>query len=109
MFDAEYFRTTLPADAAAAGTNAAVELHLRGGRALRLRAVVEATTGWVTLEVFLARDEGGRPPRWQEELPASGGGRAQPTYRASVSYEAIAAVTISDAQATAGSRVGFAT
>ena len=87
-----------------------MELHLRGGRALSLRSVVEATAGWVTLEVFLARDEGSRPPRWQEELPASGGGgRAQPTYRASVAYEAIAAVILSDAQATAGSRVGFAT
>jgi hypothetical protein len=106
VFDAEYFRTTLPADVAATGPNAAVELHLRGGRALRLRAVLDASAGWVAVDVFLARDEGTRPPRWQEEPTA---GRPLQTFRATIAYEAIAAVTVSDAQAAAGPRVGFAT
>ena len=105
VFDAEYFRTTLPADLAAAGPNASVELHLRNGRAMRLRAVLDAGAGLVTLDVFLARDEGSRPPRWGEE-PAAG--RPQSTFRATVAYEAIAAVTITDAQAATGPRVGFA-
>ena len=106
MFDAEYFRTTLPADVAATGPNASVELHLRNGRALRLRAVLDASAGLVTVEVFLARDEGSRPPRWQEEAPP---GRPLSTFRATIAYEAIAAVTISDAQVSGGPRVGFAT
>ncbi len=105
MFDAAYFRTTLPADIAATGPNASVELHLRNGRALRVRTVLDASEGWVTLEVFLARDEGSRPPRWQEE---SSPARTQATFRASIAYEAIAAVTLTDAQAAAGPRVGFA-
>jgi hypothetical protein len=104
VIDAEYFRTDLSRDIEATGPNASVELHLRNGRALRLRSVLDAKAGFVVLEVFLARDEGSRPPRWGEETPA---GRPQPTYRASVAYEAIAAVTVSDLQVTAGPRVGF--
>ena len=105
MFDAEYFRTTLLADVAATGSNASVELHLRNGRALRLRTVLDAGSGLVAVEVFLSRDEGTRPPRWQEEAAA---GRPLATFRATIAYEAIAAVTVSDAQAAAGPRVGFA-
>jgi hypothetical protein len=105
VFDADYFRTTLPADVAATGSDASVELHLRTGRALRVRSVLDAGDALLTVEVFLGGEERTRPPHWQEEPTA---GRPLPTFRAVVAYEGIVAVTLTSAQAAAGPRVGFA-
>ena len=105
MFDAEYFRTTLPRDVAAMGDDPIVEIHLVSGQAHRVRAVTEIATGVVTLEAYLAKgDLAHHRPRFgqatEDATPA--------TFRAVVSYESIVAVVLDPSQENVRTRPGFA-
>lgn len=94
MFDATYFRKQLEHDVSAAG-GPLVEIVLRNGHTYRARSVVEATDGYVVLEVYhMKGDLAARHPHWERggsKTPAVAGS----TSRAVVSYESIAAVLIS--------------
>src|SRR4051812_12204798 len=105
MFDAAYFRTTLPKELDAAGAEQTVELHLTGGHGHRVRSVAEVTDGYVVLEVYQHRGElSGTKGRWHGASDASGG--EEETQRAAVSYESIAQIVIRTDRAAPGERIG---
>jgi hypothetical protein len=105
MFDASYFRTQLAEDIQAAGGSPIVEVLLLSGHSRRIRSVERANDGYVLLEVFhLKGDKALQGAYWQQS-GKSGEGRE--TYRAAVSYEAIAEVLIDRAPAGADRRLGF--
>ena len=122
MIDSEYFRTTLQRDVDALGGSAVVELSLLSGRAHHLQSVVSVQGGYVTLEVYRPRSASDRTleePRWKEDrkAPAGGGGGAAAaaggagasyeTQRVVVSYESMAAVSITAVRPAGGPRIGF--
>jgi hypothetical protein len=116
MLDSEYFRTTLQRDVDALGGSAVVELSLLSGRAHHLQSVVSVQGGYVTLEVYRPRSASDRTldePRWKEDRKAAAGGAAAgagasyETQRVVVSYESMAAVSITAVRPAGGPRIGF--
>ena len=103
MFASSYFKTQLAKDVEAAGGSPVVEVLLLSGHSRRVRSVAQVTDGYVVLEVFhLKGDQALHGAHWQQK---DGDGRE--TYRAAVSYEAIAEVLIDRAPATAERKLGF--
>jgi hypothetical protein len=103
MFDASYFRTQLAKDVEAAGGTPVVEVLLLSGHSRRVRTVEQANDGYVVLEVFhLKGDQALHGAHWQQK-----GNDGRETYRAAISYEAIAEVLIDRAPATAERKLGF--
>jgi hypothetical protein len=103
MFDAHYFRSTLQKDVDALGGDPVVEVLLLNGHAHRVRAVLDAGDGHVTLETYQAKgDLGHDRPRFGETK-----GAAADTYRTAVAYESIAAVVLDPAPAQVRPRAGF--
>jgi hypothetical protein len=106
MFDASFFKSQLAKDVEAAGGSPLVEVLLLSGHSRRVRSVERTTDGYVVLEVFhLKGDQALYGAHWQQ------GGRegdaTRETYRAAVSYEAIAEVLIDRAPVTADRKLGF--
>ena len=107
MFDSEYFRTILQRDVDALGGSAVVEMSLLNGRVHHLQSVLSVQGGYVTVEMYRARtDVSSEEPRWKAEQKA-GGGTHHDTLRAAVSYESIAAVTITAVRPATAARIGF--
>lgn len=106
MLDAEYFRTQLPRDIAAAGERAVLEIRLRGGQGHRVRAVLAVADGYVTLEHYQRRDDAAiRTAEWQDEV--FGGTSPHDVDRAIVPYESILDVLVTPGRAAPAPRMGF--
>jgi hypothetical protein len=102
MFDANYFRTALPADLEATGGSPVVELALLNGHVHRVRAVVDIGQGYVTLLVHHVKgDLTHERPRY--------GSAAQGTdpVRVAVAYDSIASVLYDPAPEQVKTRPGF--
>lgn len=105
MFDASYFKNQLAKDVEAAGGSPIVEVLLLSGHSRRVRSVESTHDGYVLLEVFhLKGDQSLHGAHWQQRS-RSGDGRE--TYRAAVSYEAIAEVLIDETPASVDRKLGF--
>jgi hypothetical protein len=105
MIDAEYFRAQLPQQIEAASERPIVEVFLRNGHAHRVRAVVDATPGYVVLEAFhLSGSHASQTSHWQEELAASP--EESPTFRVTIAYESIVQVIVDAAPPSAERRPG---
>ncbi|MEP6621467.1 MAG: hypothetical protein ABJE47_19225 [bacterium] len=106
MFDAEYFRTTLPRDVEAMGGSPIVEVHLVSGQSHRVRSVTDVGIGVVTLEAYLGKgDLAHHKPRFG----ASGAdAEAHDVFRAVVSYDSVAAVILDPSVSSERARTGFA-
>jgi hypothetical protein len=105
MFDASYFKNQLAKDVEAAGGSPIVEVLLLSGHTRRIRSVERANDGYVLLEVFHLRgDQALSGAHWQQS-GRSGEGRE--TYRAAVSYEAIAEVLIDQSPTNVDRKLGF--
>lgn len=106
LIDSEYFRTILQTHVDQLGGEAVVELHLVGARTHRLRAVLAVQGGYVTLEVYRARSDGGAGGgHWRGKAAAPKADRE--TLQAVVPYESIVDVTVSPA-AGGTVEIGFA-
>jgi hypothetical protein len=106
MFDENYFRTTLPRDVEATGGHPVVDIQLVSGHVHRVRSVIDVSTGFVTLETFLAKgDLTHERPRFGQ---AHRDGADTDIFRVVVAYESIAAVILDPTQAQARVRPGFA-
>jgi hypothetical protein len=104
MFDAHYFRSTLQKDVDALGGDPIVEVLLLNGHAHRVRAVLDAGDGHVTLETYPAKgDLGHDRPRFGDAKGAA----APDTFRTALSYESIAAVVLDPAPTQVRPRAGF--
>jgi hypothetical protein len=102
MFDANYFRATLPHDIEAAGGSPVVEVSLLNGHVHRVRAIAEVALGHVTLAVHAVKGD------LSHERPRFGGaGDSDAPVRVAVSYESIAAVILDPAPDKVKSRPGF--
>ncbi|CAN5913932.1 hypothetical protein BH11GEM2_BH11GEM2_11770 [soil metagenome] len=105
MFDATYFRTTLPEDVQASAGSPVVELQLVSGHSHRVRSVVQIGTGTVTLETYLTKgDLAHERPRFGVAEGATPGD----TFRAVIAYESIAAVVLDASLSHVRARPGFA-
>ena len=105
MFDAAYFTTQLGKDIEAAGGSPVVEVLLLSGHSRRIRSVERAHEGYVLLEVFhLKGDQSLQGAHWEQSGKSEGG---RETYRAAVSYEAIAEVLIDQVAANVERKLGF--
>lgn len=105
MFDASYFKTQLAKDVEAAGGSPVVEVVLLSGHTRRVRSVEHVNDGYVVLEAFhLKGDQALHGAHWQQSGRGSDG---RETYRAAVSYEAIAEVLIDRTPATVERKLGF--
>src|SRR5690348_15944986 len=104
MFDADYFRKTLPQDVKATGGRPVVEVVMLSGHADRVRSVLEVSDGRVTLEAYLVKAD------LAHHRPLFGGTEGEPheRFRVVVSYEAIASVVLDASEAQARVRPGFA-
>lgn len=104
MFNASYFRGPLKRDVEAAGGQPVVEVLLLNGHTHRLRSVVDIADDWVTLEAYLVKGD------LAHHRPRFGGTDGEPheTFRAVVSYDAIAAVVLDPSVAHTRVRPGFA-
>lgn len=103
MFDANYFRTALPADLEATGGSPVVELSLANGHIHRVRSLVDIGQGYVTLLVHPTRgDLSHERPRYGA---VAGTGDA---VRVAVAYDSIAAVLFDPAPDQVKARPGFA-
>jgi hypothetical protein len=104
MFDADYFRKTLPQDLKAAGGKPVVEVVVLSGHSYRVRSILGTEDGYVTLEAYLVKAD------LAHYRPLFGGTDNEPheRFRAVVSYEAIAAVVLDPSEAQARVRPGFA-
>ena len=106
MFDESYFRTTLLRDVEATGGHPVVEVQLISGHAHRVRSIVDAAHGTVTLETYLTKgDLAHERPRFGEPQT---GGNASDTFRAVIAYESIAAIVLDPAPSQVRGRPGFA-
>lgn len=103
MFDANYFRTALPADVEATGGSPVVELALLNGHVHRVRAVADIGPGYVTLLVHPTRGDLSheRPRFGAAETPGG-------SVRVAVAYDSIAAVVLDPAPDMVKTRPGFA-
>jgi hypothetical protein len=107
MFDERFFRSALPAQLKDAGGQPIVDVHLLNGQSHRARSVVEATDGYVVLEVYQRRAELAiRKEHWGEAAEGTNAG-AQETHLASIAYESIAQVVVTPTEAERGGRIGF--
>lgn len=105
MFDSSYFTTQLARDVEAAGGSPIVEVLLLSGHSRRVRSVERAYEGYVVLEVFhLKGDQSLHGAHWQQSGKS---GDARETYRAAVSYDAIAEVLIDQTVASVDRKLGF--
>jgi hypothetical protein len=104
MFDANYFQKTLPQDVKATGGKPVVEVVLLTGHSYRVRSIVDAADGRVTLEAYLVRAD------LAHHRPLFGGTQSEPheRFRAVVSYDAIAAVVLDPSNIQERVRPGFA-
>ena len=102
MFDAHYFRTTLQRDIEAVGGEPVVEVLLHNGHVHRVRAIIDAAEGLVTLDAFQVRGD------LTHERPHFGrAGDSHETVRAIVSYESIVAVVLDSSTMHVKGRPGF--
>ena len=106
MFDADYFRTRLPADVRAMERSVTVTLSLLDGSSLYVSRVAAAEPGYVILEVFpLSGRKADLRAGWRETpQPGESAGDMD---RVSVAYEAIAHVAASFDAPRDAPRVGF--
>ena len=108
MFDTKYFRSVLPGQAAAAGADSIVEVHLIGGQGHRVHSVESIDEGYIVLAVYRRHAENsGAKTRWhggEDSAPDAGSAELQ---RAVVSYESITQVVITPTPADSGVRIGF--
>ena len=105
MIDAGYFKKSLQRDVDAAGGGPVVEVVLLSGHVYRVRAVADVSEGHVTLECYQIKDD------LAPQRPRFGDGAApqHDTFRAVVSYESVAAVTVDATEAQVKKvRPGFA-
>jgi hypothetical protein len=105
MFDADYFRTTLPRDVEAMGGDPIVEIHMMTGQAHRVRAVIEIGTGTVSFDAYLSKgDLAHHRPRF-----GATGAATDPheLYRSVLSYESIVAVVLDPSERTVRTQPGF--
>jgi hypothetical protein len=106
VFDKSYFHATLAAHVKAAGNEPIVEVHLVNGQGHRVRSVLDATDGYVVLQVYQRRAEiTGTKGRWH---PGKGPD-AEPNeiHHAIVAYDSISQVVITPSEATESPRIGF--
>lgn len=104
MFDADYFRKTLPHDVAAMGGKPVVEVVLLSGHSYRVRSILGTDDGRVTVEAYLVKAD------LAHHRPTFGGTENEPheRFRAVVSYDAIAAVVLDPSETQVRVRPGFA-
>ena len=104
MFDADYFRKTLSQDVTAVGGKPVVEVVMLNGHAYRVRSIVDADDGRVTLEAYLVKAD------LAHHRPLFGGTDNEPheRFRVVLSYDAIAAVVLDPSEAQTRVRPGFA-
>lgn len=104
MFDADYFRKSLPQDVKATGGKPVVEVVMLSGHSYRVRSVVDADDGCVTLEAYLVKAD------LAHHRPLFGGTENEPhqRFRVVVSYEAIASVVLDPSEGPSRVRPGFA-
>lgn len=106
MFDAAYFRTGLPSQLEAAGTEPTVEIHLTNGQTHRVRSLVEAADGYAVLEVYQRRAEmSGVKAHWCGSTPSKN--PMEEVHRAVVAYESIAQIVITPTQSAEAVKIGF--
>ena len=107
MFDQNYFLTAFVRDVEAAGGHPIVEVQLISGHAHRVRSVVEAGAGTVTLETYLTKgDLAHERPQFGTEESGTG---VRDTFRTVIAYEGIAAVVLDPTPSHVRARPGFAT
>lgn len=104
MFDADYFRKSLPHDVKETGGKPVVEVVMLTGHSYRVRSIVAADDGRVTLEAYLVKAD------LAHHRPLFGGTEGEPheRFRVVVSYDAIAAVVLDPSEAQTRVRPGFA-
>jgi hypothetical protein len=102
MFDASYFQSALARDVEASGGAPVVEILLRNGHVHRVRSIVEAGDGWVTLEVYSVRGD------LTHERPRFGASESvHELVRTVVAYEAISGIVLDPAPTEIRTRPGF--
>ncbi len=102
MFDANYFRTALPGAIKAAGGSPVVEVALLNGHVHRVRCLGDVGEGYVSFVVHQVRGD------LSHERPRYDGGPADgESVRATVAYDAIAAVVLDPAPDKIKGRPGF--
>jgi hypothetical protein len=104
MFDAEYFKKSLPHDVKATGGKPVVEVVLLTGHSYRVRSVVDVDDGRVTLEAYLVKAD------LAHHRPLFGGTAGEPheLFRVVISYDAIASVVFDPTTTQARVQPGFA-
>jgi hypothetical protein len=104
MFDADYFRKSLPHDVKATGGKPVVEVVMLSGHSYRVRSIVDVDDGRVTLEAYLVKAD------LAHHRPLFGGTEGEPheRFRVVVSYDAIASVVLDSSEAQTRVRPGFA-
>lgn len=104
MFDADYFRKSLPHDVKATGGTPVVEVVMLSGHSYRVRSIVDVDDGRVTLEAYLVKAD------LAHHRPLFGGTEGEPheRFRVVVSYDAIASVVLDSSEAQTRVRPGFA-
>jgi len=104
MFDADYFRKHLPQDVKATGSTPVVEVVLLTGHSYRVRSVIDADDGHVTLEAYLVKAD------LAHHRPLFGGTEGEPheRFRVVISYDAIASVVFDPTTTQARVQPGFA-
>ncbi|MES2177387.1 MAG: hypothetical protein V4550_05945 [Gemmatimonadota bacterium] len=106
MFDQEYFDVILQRDVDAVGGQPVVEIQLMSGHSHRVLAIVSANSHTVTLDAYQARGDLSHERSRFADANRPGGG--EPTYRAVIAYESIAAVVLDPAISNVKARPGFA-
>jgi len=104
MFDADYFRKSLPQDVKATGGKPVVEVVMLSGHSYRVRTIVDIDDGRITLEAYLVKGD------LAHHRPLFGGTEGEPheRFRAVLSYDAIAAVVLDPSEVQTRVRPGFA-
>jgi len=102
MFDANYFRSSLPRDVEATGGSPIVEVVLWSGHVHRVRAVIDVGDGLVTLEVYQVKGD------LSHERPRYGtADTSHELVRAVVAYESVATIVLDPAPTPTRARSGF--
>jgi hypothetical protein len=103
MFDADYFRKSLPQDVKAMGGRPVLEVVMLSGHSYRVRSIVDIDDGRVTLEAYLVKGD------LAHHRPLFGGTEGEPheRFRAVLSYDAIAAVVLDPSEVQTRVRPGF--
>jgi hypothetical protein len=106
MFDAEFFRTRLPADVRAMERSVTVTVSLLDGSSLYVSRVAAAEPGYVVLEAFPLSGRRAEVRTGWRDADAKGG-PPDAVDRVAVSYEAISHVATSFDAPKDAPRVGF--